>query len=71
MKIKANDYKANEVFRMIREYSGKTQAEFGKKINRSKTAVQYYEYGQRNFDFELLLKIAKIEGLNIIIESKK
>ena len=71
MKIIANNYKANEVFKMIREYTGKTQKDFGKKINRSKTAIQYYEYGQRNFDFELLLEIAKKENLNIIIESKK
>ena len=56
---------------MIREYTGKTQKDFGKSINRSKTAIQYYEYGQRNFDFELLLEIAKKENLNIIIESKK
>ena len=71
MKILANNYRANEVFKMIRENSGKTQKEFGKEINRSTTAVQYYEYGERNFDFELLLEIAKKENLNIIIESKK
>lgn len=71
MKIKANDYKANEVIRIIREWSGKTQAEFGKEINRSKNAVQFYEYGQRNFDFELLLQIAKKEDLVITIEKKK
>ena len=71
MKIVANNYKANEVFKMIREYTGKTQKDFGKDINRSKTAIQYYEYGQRNFDFELLLEIAKKENLNIIIETKK
>ena len=71
MRIIANNYRADEVFKFIREYSGKTQKEFGKQINRSKTAIQYYEYGQRNYDFELLLEIAKKENLNIIIESKK
>ena len=71
MKIIANDYRANEVFRIIRENSGKSQKEFGKQINRSTTAIQYYEYGERNYDFELLLKIAKKENLNSIIESKK
>ncbi len=70
MKIVANNYKANEIFRIIRENSGKTQKEFGKEINRSKTAVQYYEYGERNYDFELLLKIAEQENLIITIESK-
>ncbi len=71
MRIIANNYKANEIFKMIRENSGKTQKEFGEAINRSKTSIQYYEYGQRNFDFELLLQIAKKEKLNIIIEEKK
>lgn len=71
MRIIANNYRPDEIFKFIREYSGKTQKEFGKSINRSKTAIQYYEYGQRNYDFELLLEIAKKENLNIIIESKK
>lgn len=70
MKITANNYKSNEIFKMIREYTGKTQKEFGESINRTKTAIQYYEYGQRNFDFELLLQIAQKEGLIITIESK-
>ncbi len=71
MKIIANNYRANEIFKMIRENSGKTQKEFGKSINRSKTAIQYYEYGERNFDFELLLEICKKENLIITIENKK
>ena len=71
MKIKANDYKANEIIKMIREYAGLTQKEFGKKINRTRSAIQYYEYGLRNYDTELLLAIAKAYDLDIIIESKK
>ena len=71
MRIVANNYRANEIMRMIRENSGKTQEEFGKMIGKSRNAVQYYEYGQRNFDFELLLEIAKKEKLVITIETKK
>ena len=71
MKIVANNYRANEVFKMIRENSGKTQTEFGYLIGKSRNAIQYYEYGQRNFDFELLLEIAKKENLIITIETKK
>lgn len=62
MKIKANDYRANEEIKIIREWLGKTQEEFGKEINRSKNAIQFYKYGQRNYDFELLLTIAKKRG---------
>ena len=71
MKIVANNYRANEVFKMIRENSGKTQTEFGKLVGKRRNAIQYYEYGQRNFDFELLLEIAKKENLIITIESKR
>ncbi len=56
---------------MIRENSGKTQTEFGKMIGKTRNAIQYYEYGQRNYDFELLLEIAKKEKLIITIETKK
>ena len=70
MKIKANDYRANEIIKIIREWSGKTQEEFGKEIKRTKNSIQLYEYGQRNYDFELLLKLAKKENLIITIEKK-
>ena len=70
MKIKANDYRANEIIKIIREWSGKTQEEFGKEINRTKNSIQLYEYGQRNYDFELLLILAKKENLIITIEKK-
>ncbi len=71
MKINANNYKANEIIKFIREYTGLTQEEFGKKIKRSRNAIQFYEYGQRNYDLELLLEIAKKFDLEIIIQNKK
>ena len=36
-----------------------------------RSAIQYYEYGLRNFDVELILTIAKEYNLEITIESKK
>lgn len=71
MKVKANNYKANEIIKFIRENTGLTQENFGKKINRSRNAIQFYEYGQRNYDVELLLEIAKQFNLEIIIQNKK
>ncbi len=70
MKIIANNFKSNELIKIIREYSGLTQEAFGKKIKRSRNAIQFYEYGQRNYDTELLLEIAKQFDLEIIIQSK-
>ncbi len=71
MKLIANHYKANELIKFIRENSGLTQEEFGKKIKRTRNAIQFYEYGQRNYDVELLLEIAKKFNLEIIIQDKK
>ena len=47
MKIIANHYRANEIFRMIRENSGKTQEEFGKLIGKSRNIM--------NMDKEILI----------------
>lgn len=69
MKLKATNYKANEIIKFIRENTGLTQEEFGKRIKRSRNAIQFYEYGQRNYDVELLLEIAKIYDLEIIIQT--
>lgn len=70
MKIICNDFKANEIIKMIRENMEMTQKEFGKFINRSDKCVQYYEYGLRNYDFEMLLDISKRSNLKITIETK-
>lgn len=71
MQVIANTYKAKEIIRFIREDTGLSQTNFGKKLNRSRNAIQNYEYGQRKYDFEFLLEIAKQFGLEIIIRSKK
>lgn len=71
MKINATDYRANEVIKIVREWTGLSQEEFGKNINRTKNAIQFYEYGQRNYDFELLQKICKLYNLEIIIKTKE
>ena len=71
MKIIANQYKANETFKFIRQGLDLTQEELAKSIEASKSSIEKYEYGTNNFSFETLLKIANKHHLNIIIESKK
>ena len=66
MKIKANDYKANEVVKIIREWSELTQKEFGKTINRSERSIQSLESGDRHCTVDTLLQIAKTHNINII-----
>lgn len=71
MKIIANGYKAKEIFKFIRENSGLSQTDFGKRISRKRNSIQNYEYGNRKYSFELLLLIAKEFDLEIIIRDKE
>ena len=71
MKIIANNYKANETLKFLRQALDLTQEELAKKVNISKSSIEKYEYGTVNYTFETLLKIAKKCDLEIIIESKK
>lgn len=70
MKIKANDYSKGEIIKILREWTGLTQEEFGKSIGKSKPSVQAYELDKVNYGIETLLKIAKKYGVTITIEKK-
>ena len=70
MKIIANDYKTNEVIKMLREYADKTQEEFAKDLKLTRNAIQKFEYGTNNYTFETLMKIAKKNGFRVIIEKE-
>ena len=68
MKIIANNYQANEIIKIIREWSEKTQSQFAKEIEKSKDTVQSYELGRNKMTLNTLLEIAKKENLIITIE---
>lgn len=70
MKIKANDYEPNEIIRIIRDWTGLTQKEFGASINFSMMSIQGYELGKRRYTFETLLRIAQEHNIQITIEKK-
>lgn len=70
MQIKANKYNPNEVFKFIRESTGKKQEEFGKDIGRSRHWVQSNELGRTNFMFKDLLALCEANGIDIYIVSK-
>lgn len=70
MKIRLNDYKANESLKFIRQGLDLTQEELAKSINISKSSIEKYEYGTVNYTLETLLKIAKKHNLEIIIKTK-
>ena len=70
MKIKANDYNPNEIVKIIREWTGLTQEQFGQAIHRSRHTVQSMELGRCNVYLHTLLDMASQYGLNITIEKK-
>lgn len=71
MKLVANDYEARDIIRIIREWTGLTQEEFAKTINRSTRSVQDYEAGKTKYSMNMLLDIAKKHNLKITIEKVK
>lgn len=71
MKIKANDYTKGEIMKILREWTGLTQAEFGKSIGKSKPSIQGYELDKVNYGIETLLRISKKHGMTIIIEKQR
>lgn len=70
MKIKANDYKASEIIKIIREWTELSQKEFGKTINRSRDSINNIENGRNRVFLETLLEIAKKHDVIITIEKK-
>ncbi len=70
MKIVANKYTEAEVIKILREWSGKKQDEFGRDFDLSRMTIQGYERGVRRYTFETLMRIAKKYGYTITIEKK-
>lgn len=68
MKMIANNYEANEIMRIIREWSGLKQDDFAKEIGKSTRTLQDYEAGKTRYSVEMLLDIAKKYNIKITIE---
>lgn len=71
MKIRANDYKPNEIMKIIREWKELTQKEFGKSIGKAQRTIQGIELGTSGYSMKTLLEIARVHHLVITIEKKK
>lgn len=71
MKIKANDYNAGEIIKIIREWTELSQKDFGKSIHRSRDSINSIENGRNRVFLETLLEIAKTHDITITIEKKR
>ena len=50
MKVNLKDYGRGAFIKIIREWTGLTQKEFGKQIGRSERTIQEYEAGTTNYN---------------------
>lgn len=70
MEIKANNYKANEILRFIRQNTDMTQKDFANTIGKSEDWEYSNECGRSRFYFSDLIEIANKHNLEIIIKDK-
>ncbi len=72
MKLIANNYEPNEVFKIIRQWCELTQEEFAKELGyKNYHTIKQIERGVNSFTFQTLMKIAKKHNLVITIEKKR
>ena len=67
MKLQAEGYSTEDILKILREWTGLTQKEFGKTINRSERSIQSLESGSRHCTVDTLLHIAIIHNMKIVI----
>lgn len=71
MKLIANEYEPNEVFKIIREWTGLTQEELAKELSRrSRHGIKEIETGNVRFYYETILEICKRHNITITFEKK-
>ena len=69
MRLLANNYEPNETFKIIREWTGLTQEELAKELNRrSRHGIKEIETGNARFYYETILEICKKHNIKIIFE---
>lgn len=71
MKLIANNYSAQEIIKIIREWTQLTQEDFAKPIHRSRESIQSFELGRRNYTVQTLLQIANTYNIKITIEKEE
>ncbi|MDO4369008.1 MAG: helix-turn-helix transcriptional regulator [bacterium] len=67
MKLQATDYTTEEIIKILREWTGLTQKDFGKTISRSERSIQSLESGDRHCTVDTLLQIARTHNIKIVI----
>ena len=69
MKLNANKYEANEVMKIIREWTNLSQEKFAKELGRSRNGINNIEHNRNRIYLNDFLDICK--KFNIIVTIKK
>ena len=70
MEFLANDYKPEDICRIMREWTELERSEFGKSIHRTERSIRSLETGERHLTVQTLLDIAKTHNIKIIIKKE-
>lgn len=65
MKLKANKYEPKDIMKIVREWTNKTQKEFGEDVKKSNEWVKANETGKTNYYYKDLLNICKKNNIDI------
>ena len=71
MRIKANDYEANEVMKIIREWTTLSQQKFADELGRSRNGINNIENNRNKIYLNDFLKICDKFDITIILEKRK
>ena len=71
MKIKANDYKANEVMKIIREWTMLSQQKFADELGRSRNGINNIENNRNKLYLNDFLKICDKFDIIVTLEKHK
>lgn len=71
MKIQANDYKANEVMKIIREWTTLSQQKFAKEAGRSRNSINNIENDRNRIFLNDFLDICDKFDIVVTLEKKK
>lgn len=67
MKIQVENCSTGDILRIMIEWTGLPQKEFGKTINSSERSIQSLESGNRHCAIDTLLYIIKTHNMKIVI----
>jgi len=68
MRFSTDGYNRAEIFKILREWSGLTQEQLAKKLDKSIDTIRGYEQNKTPYSIDTLLKIAEDFDIKITFE---